>query len=55
MEETVPEPTYTTMPGIESVSSSRVGYDCDCDHTASKGRSLAGTEGWDEDEVAGEA
>lgn len=42
----VPGPTYGTLPGVANVSSSRVGYDCDPDHAASKGQPLDGVEGW---------
>ena len=50
------EPTFGTLPGIESVNGVYAGYDCgdmEADHLAMKGESLDGIMGWEDEAVNG--
>ena len=50
--EAIPEPTFTTAPGIASVNSIYA-YDCGddrIDHLSLKGDTLDGTMGWEDDD-----
>ena len=51
-QERIPEPTFGTMPGVESVNGIYA-YDCgddEADHKSLKGESLDGTMGWEDGE-----